>query len=91
MIENPLLAPLFPIGKGPLPPGMTEEDRANMMQMKKYQDNMTAGMESCVVKTTVAGAFGMSALTLFLHIFLYPSLRFCCWWILFHDVFVVRI
>jgi mitochondrial import inner membrane translocase subunit TIM22 len=69
MIENPLLAPLFPVGKGPLPPGMTEEDRANMMQMKKYQDNMTAGMESCVGKTTVAGAFGTSALTSFLPYF----------------------
>ena len=60
---HPLLAPLFPAGKEPLPPGITEEDRANMMQIKKYQDYMSAGMESCVGKTTIAGAFGTSALT----------------------------
>ncbi len=59
-MQNPLLAPLFPAGKEPLPPGMTEEDRANMMQVKKYQDNMTAGMESCVGKTTMAGVLGTS-------------------------------
>jgi mitochondrial import inner membrane translocase subunit TIM22 len=69
MIVNPLLAPLFAAGKEPLPPGMTEDDRANMMQMKKYQDYMTAGMESCVGKTTVAGAFGTYA-PCFSHIFL---------------------
>ena len=67
-MQSPLLAPLFPTGKEPLPPGMTEEDRANMMQMKKYQDYMTAGMESCVGKTTMAGAFGKYAL---------PSLILC--------------
>jgi mitochondrial import inner membrane translocase subunit TIM22 len=59
-MPNPLLAPLFPAGKEPLPPGMTEEDRANMMQIKKYQDYMTAGMESCVGKTTMAGVLGTS-------------------------------
>jgi mitochondrial import inner membrane translocase subunit TIM22 len=65
-MSKSLLTPLFPVGKEPLPPGMTEEDRANMMQIKKYQDYMTAGMESCVGKTTMAGAFGTSALTLLL-------------------------
>ena len=49
---------------------MTEEDRANMMQAKKYQNYMTAGMESCVGKTAVAGVAGASALShLALHIF----------------------
>jgi import inner membrane translocase subunit TIM22 len=66
MSSKDLLTPLFPAGKEPLPPGMTEDDRANMMQVKKYQDYMTAAMESCVGKTTVAGAFGTSALTLLL-------------------------
>ncbi|KAF8504709.1 Tim17-domain-containing protein [Russula emetica] len=60
-MSNSLMTPLFAAGKEPLPPGMTEEDRANMMQMKKYQDYMTAGMESCAGKTTVAGAFGFAA------------------------------
>ncbi|KAI0042557.1 Tim17-domain-containing protein [Auriscalpium vulgare] len=55
----PLLAPLFPAGREPLPPGMTEEDRAQMMQAKKYQDLMTAGMESCLAKTTIAGVGGL--------------------------------
>jgi mitochondrial import inner membrane translocase subunit TIM22 len=57
-MQHPLLAPVFPAGKEPLPPGMTEEDRANMSQTKKYQDYMSAGMESCLGKTTVAGVFG---------------------------------
>jgi len=65
-MASPLLTPLFPAGKEPLPPGMTEEHRANMMQMKKYQDYMTAGMESCVGKTTMAGVFGTSTFTLLL-------------------------
>ena len=64
-MQSPLLVPLFPPGKEPLPPGMTEEDRANMMQVKKYQNYMTAGMESCVGKTTMAAAFGMFALRCF--------------------------
>jgi import inner membrane translocase subunit TIM22 len=42
---------------------MTEEDRANMLQIKKYQDYMSAGMESCLGKTTMAGVFGMPAPT----------------------------
>ncbi|KAH9018746.1 Tim17-domain-containing protein [Lactarius hengduanensis] len=42
----PLVAPLFPAGKEPLPPGMTEEDRPNLLQAKKYQGYMTAAMES---------------------------------------------
>jgi len=63
-MQHPLLAPVFPAGKEPLPPGMTEEDRANMLQVKKYQYYMSAGMESCLGKTTVAGVFGALVLTL---------------------------
>lgn len=55
----PLVAPVFPAGMEPLPPGMTEEDRANLLQAKKYQDYMAAGMESCLAKTTIAGVGGM--------------------------------
>ena len=62
-MPHPLLAPLFPAGMEPLPPGMTEEDRANMLQIKKYQDYMSSGMESCLGKTTMAAVFGMSALS----------------------------
>lgn len=59
MASNPLLPPLFPAGKEPLPPGFTEEDRAQMMQAKKTQEWMTFAMESCVAKTIMAGGGGM--------------------------------
>ncbi|TBU40173.1 Tim17-domain-containing protein [Dichomitus squalens] len=54
----PLVAPVFPAGKEPLPPGITEEERQNFLQAKKYQDWMTMGMESCVAKTVIAGGGG---------------------------------
>jgi hypothetical protein len=59
MASNPLLAPIFPAGKEPLPPGFTEEDRAQLMQAKKTQDWMTFAMESCAAKTIMAGGGGM--------------------------------
>lgn len=58
MPGNPLLAPIFPAGKEPLPPGFTEEDRAQLMQAKKTQDWMAMEMESCVAKTIMAGGGG---------------------------------
>ena len=61
-MSHPLLAPLFPAGREPLPPGMTEDDRANMLQIKKYQDFMSGAMESCLGKTTMAGVFGAPTL-----------------------------
>ncbi|KAI0343691.1 mitochondrial import inner membrane translocase subunit TIM22 [Trametopsis cervina] len=56
----PLVAPLFPVGKEPLPPGWTEEDRDNAMQAKKFQNLMQMGMESCVAKTAIAGVGGLA-------------------------------
>ncbi|KAI0790598.1 mitochondrial import inner membrane translocase subunit TIM22 [Abortiporus biennis] len=63
MPNLPLVPPIFPAGKEPLPPGFTEEDRQNMLQQKKYQDYMTMGMESCLAKTVIAGVggFGIGA------------------------------
>lgn len=58
MSSLPLVAPLFPAGKEPLPPGYTEDDRAQIEQAKKYQGYMTMGMESCVAKTAIAGVGG---------------------------------
>jgi len=92
MQTHPLLAPVFPAGREPLPPGMTEEDRANVMQVKKYQDYMSAGMESCLGKTTVAGVFGTPCFSLSYltyRFFFRTFVRFRCRWILFVDVFVV--
>ncbi|EED85330.1 predicted protein, partial [Postia placenta Mad-698-R] len=59
----PLVAPVFPAGKEPLPPGISEEERENFLQAKKYQDYMTMGMESCAAKTVIAGVggFGIGA------------------------------
>ena len=58
MTSLPLVAPLFPAGKEPLPPGLTEEDRAQFLQAKKYQTWMSTGMESCAAKTVIAGIGG---------------------------------
>ena len=57
-----LMAPIFLPGKEPLPPGMTEEDRANVMQAKKYQDYIASAMESCPGKTVMTGVGGMHPL-----------------------------
>ncbi|KAG1851843.1 mitochondrial import inner membrane translocase subunit TIM22 [Suillus subalutaceus] len=55
----PLVAPMFPAGREPLPPGMTEDDRAQLLETKKYQGWMTMGMESCAAKTVIAGVGGL--------------------------------
>ncbi|CCL99247.1 uncharacterized protein FIBRA_01262 [Fibroporia radiculosa] len=60
MASIPLVAPVFPAGKEPLPPGVSEEERQNFLQAKKYQDYMSMGMESCVAKTVIAGAGGLA-------------------------------
>jgi len=73
MQQHPLLAPVFAAGKEPLPPGMTEEERANILQVKKYQDYMSVGMESCLGKTVVAGVAGTHNLSYILPII--PWLR----------------
>ncbi|KAI9062411.1 mitochondrial import inner membrane translocase subunit TIM22 [Trametes sanguinea] len=54
----PLVAPVFPAGREPLPPGVTEEEREAYQQAKKYQNYMTVAMESCVAKTGIAGGGG---------------------------------
>lgn len=59
MSSLPLVPPLFPAGKEPLPPGFTEDDRQVMLQNKKTQNYMQMGMESCLAKTVMAGGMGM--------------------------------
>lgn len=58
MTSLPMVAPLFPKGKEPLPPGWTEEDRANAMEAQKYTNWMQTGMESCIAKGAIAGGGG---------------------------------
>ena len=54
----PPLAPVFLPGKEPLPPGMTEDDRAQLNEAKKYQDLMARAPETCLFKTGMAGVAG---------------------------------
>lgn len=56
------MAPIFPAGAEPLPPGFTEEDRAAMMQQKKMETFMSSAMESCVTKSAMSGAMGARSL-----------------------------
>ncbi|EMD33156.1 hypothetical protein CERSUDRAFT_87488 [Gelatoporia subvermispora B] len=58
MNSPPLVAPIFPAGKEPLPPGFSEEEREQLMQAKKYQAWTNMGMESCVTKSVFAGGGG---------------------------------
>ena len=58
MSTLPLVPPLFPAGKEPLPPGFTEDDRQVMLQNKKMQNYMQMGMESCLTKTVMAAGMG---------------------------------
>lgn len=55
----PPVTPVFPAGQEPLPPGMTEDDRQQLMEAKKYQDYMRMGVESCAAKVAMAGGGGM--------------------------------
>ncbi|KAH8087816.1 mitochondrial import inner membrane translocase subunit TIM22 [Cristinia sonorae] len=54
----PGVAPIFPAGKEPLPPGWTEDDREQMLQQKKWTGYMQMAMESCAAKTVIAGGAG---------------------------------
>ncbi|KAL9937530.1 hypothetical protein V8E36_003939 [Tilletia maclaganii] len=54
----PMVAPVYLPGREPLPAGMTEADRAQMMQMEQYSKYMSQAMESCVFKCTMAGVMG---------------------------------
>ncbi|KAJ8696944.1 Mitochondrial import inner membrane translocase subunit tim22 [Pleurotus ostreatus] len=51
-------APIFTPGKEPLPPGFTEEDRAQLAQQRKWEGYAAMAMESCAVKTVLAGGAG---------------------------------
>ncbi|KAG8689017.1 Mitochondrial import inner membrane translocase subunit tim22 [Ceratobasidium sp. 423] len=52
--------PIYQPGKEPLPPGLTEEDRAALMQQKKVEDWMRMGSESCAFKTVISGGAGFA-------------------------------
>lgn len=58
MPQAPLLAPLFPEGREPLPPGWTEDDRLQAMEAKKWEKRFGAGTESCAGKAVMSGVVG---------------------------------
>ncbi|EST05621.1 Mitochondrial inner membrane translocase subunit Tim17/Tim22/Tim23/peroxisomal protein PMP24 [Kalmanozyma brasiliensis GHG001] len=60
---RPLMAPVLVPGTEPLPPGMTEEDRAEMAKIAKWNKIANMSMESCPVKCALSGAagFGLGA------------------------------
>jgi Tim17/Tim22/Tim23/Pmp24 family len=52
--------PIWAAGKEPLPPGWTEEDRPNWDKQKQWERYGAMAMESCAVKTVLAGGAGTS-------------------------------
>ncbi|EKM81141.1 hypothetical protein AGABI1DRAFT_112833 [Agaricus bisporus var. burnettii JB137-S8] len=56
--KRPCEIPIWAPGKEPLPPGFTEEDRTAMVQQQQYSKYASMAMESCAVKTVMAGTMG---------------------------------
>lgn len=57
------MAPVYVPGTEPLPPGVTEEDRAEMAKIAKWNKIANMAMESCPTKCAFSGAagFGLGA------------------------------
>lgn len=64
MAENSPLkvmtAPVYLPGQEPLPPGWTEDDRANLSQAMYWQKTMSGAMEWCPTKCALSGAAGFA-------------------------------
>jgi mitochondrial import inner membrane translocase subunit TIM22 len=56
----PFTVPIYPEGREPLPPGLTEADRDAWNQQLRMQKYIQFGAESCVAKTVMAGGGGKS-------------------------------
>nr|CDI53417.1 related to Tim22, mitochondrial import inner membrane translocase subunit [Melanopsichium pennsylvanicum 4] len=58
-----LMAPVYVPGTEPLPPGYTEEDRAEVAKIAKWNKIANGSMESCPTKCALSGAagFGLGA------------------------------
>ncbi|KAG6850848.1 hypothetical protein H0H93_007466 [Arthromyces matolae] len=54
----PCAVPIYAPGKEPLPPGLTEDDRAAIEQQKKWEGLAASAMESCPGKTVLAAGAG---------------------------------
>ncbi len=57
------MAPVYVPGTEPLPPGMTEDDRAEVQKIAKWNKIANMSMESCPTKCLLSGAagFGLGA------------------------------
>lgn len=56
--DLPGRVPIWAPGKEPLPPGLTEEERPIYEQSKRWESYTSMAMESCAVKSTLAGGVG---------------------------------
>ena len=54
----PFTTPIWAPGKEPLPVGLSEADRPLWEQNKRMERYMSTAMESCIVKTALAGGAG---------------------------------
>lgn len=57
-LSIPGLCPIYLPGKEPLPPGTTDEDRANLAQIQYYSKLTSGFMESCPAKCALSGVAG---------------------------------
>jgi import inner membrane translocase subunit TIM22 len=63
MDRLPILAPLFPAGSEPLPPGIPETERAAFEQQKRMEKYIGMAYESCATKSAISGVMGESAIS----------------------------
>ncbi|ESK97335.1 mitochondrial import inner membrane translocase subunit tim22 [Moniliophthora roreri MCA 2997] len=56
----PGLVPLHKPGQEPLPPGVSESDRPQYEQLKKWERFGQMAQESCITKTALAGVGGLA-------------------------------
>lgn len=57
-MKLPLVAPMYAAGKEPLPPGVSESERAQLNEMMRWQKFGSETMESCPAKTVISGVLG---------------------------------
>ncbi|KAF9031235.1 Tim17-domain-containing protein [Hymenopellis radicata] len=54
----PFSVPIYPVGKEPLPPGFTEDDREAWLQTRMFQNKTTMITESAPFRSAMAGVMG---------------------------------
>jgi hypothetical protein len=59
-LKDALTVPIYLPGQEPLPPGYTEEDRAQLAQMKYWSSMTSHAMEFCPTKCALSGGAGFA-------------------------------